>query len=207
MNYKKGNIMNTEFDLTQIQPGDVILTQWCGFEISSLGIKLANFFKRGYAERGWTHSALSIGEGKIVEALTSGIKVNDISEEYLQGGKYNLLILRHKKRTPEGIQKAIDFCKKEKGDKYNFWGLGYFVLCNFLPENLHFILDYDVVERFFKIKDSYFCSELVSTGFQKGNIYCFERLPYKVMPIDFYNPLWFDTIGIIGTPPKENKLL
>ena len=188
----------------EIIPGDVILTNGRNFEWGSLPIKIANFFSRGYKERGWTHAALYIGNGNVVEAFPGGIVQRNFADSYLSG-KYNLLILRHKKASEEAIKKAIDFCIHEEGAKYDWRALTYFLLFNFLPVGLHFIIDNDFIGARFNVNDSYFCSELVASGFKEADAYCFEREPYKVMPIDFNNYLWFDIVDKIDLPKIENQ--
>ena len=186
----------------KIKSGDVILTCYRGMNWGSLPIKIANFFKRGYRERGWTHAALYVGNNTVVEAFPGGIVRRNFKDSYLNG-TYNLLILRHKKANEEDLKQAVAFCVSEESKKYDFRALIYFLLYNFLPQGLHFLLEKDFIGDCFNVNDSYFCSELVSTGFKKADIYCFEKEPYKIMPIDFYNYLWFDIIERIEA--LENK--
>lgn len=177
----------------KLQPGDVVLTCGRGFEFGSLPIRIANFFKRGYGDRGWTHAALYIGDGQVVEAFPGGIVSRNFKDAYLSG-KFDLLALRPKHRDSQAIAKTIAFCKSEVSKKYDFRALIYFALFNFLPAGLHFLLDKKFLGDCFNVNDSYFCSEMIATGLQKSDVYCFENPPYKVMPIDFYNDIWFDVV-------------
>jgi len=177
----------------KLQPGDVVLTCGRGFELGSLPIRTANFFKKGYGERGWTHAALYIGNGQVVEAFPGGIVCRNFKEFY-STDKFDLLALRPKKADAQAIVKVIAFCKAEVSKKYDWRALIYFALYNFLPAGLHFLLDKKFLGDCFNVNDSYFCSELIATGFQKSDSYCFENPPYKVMPIDFYNNIWFDVV-------------
>jgi len=192
--------------IAKIMPGDIILTNGRSFELGSLPIKIANFFNRGYKERGWTHAALYIGDDNVVEAFPGGIVKRSFTASYLND-KYNLFVLRHKKASHEDIEKVISFCADEEGKKYDFRALIYFLLYNFLPVGLHFILEKNYVGNCFNVNESYFCSELVATGFKEAGIYSFEREPYKVMPIDFDNYLWFDTVDKLEITKKENLIL
>lgn len=173
-----------------LQPGDVVLTCGLGFQIGSLPIRIANFFKRGYRDRGWTHAALFIGNGEIVEAFPGGIVRRNFKDSYLNG-KFDLLVLRRKKIDSQAIAKVIAFCTSAVSQKYDVRALIYFALYNFLPQGWHFLLEKNFLGDCFNVNGSYFCSELVATGFQEADIYCFENQPYKVMPMDFYNDIWF----------------
>jgi hypothetical protein len=189
----------------KLKPGDVILTAHKGFKFESALIKIANFFKRGYKERNWTHSALYIGDGQIVEVFPKGAIQRKFRDGYLDN-KHNLLVLRHKKASQEQLRKAIDFCVSEESKKYDFRGMFYFVAYDIMPEGLHFILENDFIGSWFKVEDSYFCSELVSSAFLAADAYCFEKEPAKVMPIDFYNHLWFDLVDKYQMPENRESL-
>jgi uncharacterized protein YycO len=197
--------MDELFDslLNKIKPGDVILTASRKISLFSLFIKMANFFKRGYRKRKWTHAAIYVGEGNVIEAFPQGIVKRNFKEAYFNG-EYDLLVLRHKNASLDKLMKAVEFCCKEKGQKYDFRGLLYFLLFNLTPHQLHFLFDNNFIGDCFNVNEAYFCSELVSTGFKEAGIYCFEREPYKVMPIDFYNELLFDIVAKVEIPKKEN---
>lgn len=185
----------------KLNRGDVILTSGRGFALGSLPIKIANFFKRGYQERGWTHAALYIGNGEVVEAFPGGIVKRSFKKSYLND-KYDLLVLRPKKADQASLDKAVGFCVSEESKEYDFRALIYFLLYNVMPHGLHFILERDFIGDCFNINNSYFCSELIATGLKEADAYCFEKDPYKVMPIDFYNSLWFDVIEKAVEPQK-----
>lgn len=192
--------------LESLLPGDVILTAHNEFERNSLCIKIANFFYRGLKDKDWTHSALYIGEGQIVEACPDGVKTSDLKQKYIDNN-YQVLVLRHKNASKQALKATVDFCKTQSGDKYDWLGLTYFLLYNFMPVQLHFLLEDDLIWSWFRVSNSYFCSELVSTGFEEANIYCFEEKPYKIMPVDFYNELLFQEVTKIGVLQKQSKWL
>lgn len=192
--------------LDDILPGDVILTARHIFERDSSFIKLANFFNNGLAYKDWTHAAFYIGNGQIVEACTDGVKTSDLQKKYLDND-YEIVVLRHKNASSAQLQIALDFCKSATGDKYDWRGLTYFLLYNFIPLQFHFILENDFIGSMFHAYNSYFCSELVATGFQTAGIYCFEWDPYKVLPIEFYNELLFKVVGKIGPEKPPNNWL
>ncbi len=193
---EKSPIENAEIIEKKLAVGDVIVVNQIGFKLStSLFIKLANFLKNGYKDRGWTHSAVYIGEGKIMEALAApiGVVENNLRDTYLQG-THNFLILRHKNATEDRLRKVAEFCISEKGKKYDSRGIGYFLILNIIPTQLHFLLKIHSWGEKFNDKGKFFCSELVSRGFQEAGLYCFEEESYKIMPADFNNPLLFDVV-------------
>lgn len=191
---KMAYIDNSEAIEKKLSLGDVIIVNEIGFKLStSLFIKLANFLKNGYRDRGWTHSALYIGDGNIIEAFPTGIVVRSFKDAYLQG-THNFLILRHKNCSREKLEQVVKYCLSEKGKKYDTRGIIYFLVLNLIPRQLHFILKINSWAEKFNEKDKFFCSELVSKGYQEGGLYCFEEESYKIMPADFNNRLLFDLI-------------
>ncbi len=172
-----------------LSPADVILVSHLGFS----PIKIGNFCKDGYHKRIWTHVALYVGDGDIVEAIPNGIIKRKLREAYLDG-KTGLKVLRKKHLTPETAGRIVNFCAQTPGEPYDSRALIFFPLANLLPPSLSFILTPGYLGHFFKVKNSYFCSELVSTGFKQADSYCFEREPFQVMPVDFDNDLLFDEI-------------
>lgn len=187
----------------KLKRGDVILTSGRGFALGSLPIKIANFFKKGYQQRGWTHAAFYIGNGEVIEAFPGGIVRRNFKESYLNG-KHDLLVLRSRKASQEALERAVNFCASEESKKYDFRALIYFLMYNIMPHGLHFILEKDFIGDCFNVNDSYFCSELIATGLKNADAYCFEKDPHKVMPIDFYNQLWFDEVEKWVEDPKKS---
>jgi hypothetical protein len=199
----------TKMFLEQLLPGDVLLTSERGLFLSGVFIKLANFFKRGSEYKDWTHSALYVGENYVVEAVPDkNVRIVNLVTTYPLE-RFQIMVLRHPNANTLKLSQVVSFCKKqvETGDKYNLWGLTYFLFYNFIPMQVHFLLDNDLVDKIFRIKNTYFCSELVSDGFKNAEIYCFEREPYKVMPVDFANDLIFQKIGTFGISIPNRKWL
>lgn len=192
--------------IDKLVPGDIVLTNGKGINLGSLPIKLANFFIRGYKERHWTHSALYIGDNQIVEAFPGGIVKRNFEESYLNEN-FELLILRHNNASQAILQEAVGFCKNSVSKGYDFRALLYFLFYNLTPPQIHFIWGDAFLGKCFNLRDAYFCSELVSTGLLVAGVYCFEREPYKVMPIDFNNKLLFDEVAKVEFPRKENSFI
>lgn len=187
--------------LLRLQPGDVILTSHLGFS----PIKIGNFCKNGYSKRVWTHAALYIGNGEVVEAFPNGIVRRKLEEAYLAEKKSGLRILRKKHLPPEKAAQIVSFCAQTSGKPYDLRAIIYFPLANLLPPSLSFILTPGYLGHWFNQEDSYFCSELLSEAYEQADAYCFEREPFQVMPVDFDNSLLFDEVAVVHIPGKEKQ--
>lgn len=187
--------------LSVLSPGDVILTSRLGFNI----IKIGNFCKNGYHKRVWTHAALYLGDGDIMEAFPGGIVRRKLKDAYLSGEKVGLKMLRRKYLTPDVAQRITTFCAQAKGEPYDTRALIFFPLANLLPPSLSFLLTPGYLGNLLNQEKSYFCSELISQGFREADAYCFEREPFQVMPVDFANDLLFDEVTTIPIPGKEKQ--
>ena len=185
----------------KLQPGDVILTSHLEFSV----IKIGNFCKNGYGRRVWTHSALYIGNGEIVEAFPKGIVRRKLKEAYLDEKKTGLRILRRKHLPQDAVGRIVSFCTQAPGKPYDLRALIYFPLANLLPPSLSFVLTPGYLGHWFNQPGSYFCSELLSEAFEQADAYCFEREPFQVMPADFDNELLFDEVAVVEIPGKERQ--
>lgn len=189
-----------------LKPGDIILTNERGTEWFTPLIKISNFYKVGYKNRGWEHSILYLGQDKIVEANPDGITSSSLIEDYF-GGYCNFVVLRHKFATQDAIDKWTKFCLFLRGKEYDFKAFVYFIFYSIFPTSLHFLLGKDSDDSCFNIKDAFFCAELIASGMREANIYCFERAPSKIRPIDFYNELIFDVVATYEEPNKDSKFI
>jgi len=191
-----------------LRPGDVLLVHLNSFHMSSLPIRLGNFFKRGFAERKWTHTAMYVGDGKVIESLAFGVGVveRDFADTYLKG-THNIRVLRHKNASPEKLRKAVEFCKSQVGDKYEQAEQVYFVLNYLVSPSFRFALENEFVDRLFRNERSFFCSQLVARSFLEAGCYPFERAPRKIMPLDFYNRFVFDKVAEMILPHKERRIV
>lgn len=186
------NVAVNPLDL--IRPGDILVTSQRGFRPLSLPIRFANFCLRGYVDRIWTHAAVYVGNGEVVEAFPTGIVARSVEDAYFKNN-YEYLILRRK--TAAGnvdYSKTIDFCRAKVGYKYDNKALTYFALMNIVPPTLRWIIDNPIVDKALNTKDAFFCSELAGTVLLEANEYCFDRPPQQVMPVDFKNDYCFEVI-------------
>ncbi len=192
--------------LSEMIPGDIIVTSVRGMKsIGSLPIRFANYFKRGYDDRIWTHSALYIGSGDVVEAFPAGIVKRNFKAAYLGQNAYDLVVLRRHSATPEELKAAIDFCVAQAGRSYDVKAIAYFVIMNLLPPTMNWIMRSKLLDKCLNTENSYFCSELVAQSLIESNQYCFDREPYQVMPVDFKNSFGFQTIAEIRDQKNTNK--
>jgi hypothetical protein len=190
-----------------LKPGDIILTN----EVDSPSwytpiIKISNFYKVGYGNRGWEHSVLYLGNDRIIEANPEGITESSFSESYLNC-YCNFLVLRHRFAKSEDVEKVITVLTNLKGKEYDFGAFIYFIFYSIFPNSLHFLLGRDTDDSCYNVKDAYFCAELIATGLRYANVYCFERAPSKIRPIDFCNELIFEKVALYLEPDKDSKIV
>ena len=188
-----GLAVNT-VDLEDLRPGDIILTARRWTNLGTLLIRVGNFFKRGYRDRIWSHSAVYVGDGKIVEALPGGVVETDLREGYFHRDR-DLRVLRHRRMGAEKGEQVAAYAREAVGHKYDGRQELYFVLNDLFAPSLRFALENRFFDRLFAFRDAYFCSELVANAFFRAGVYPFEREPRKIMPIDCLNPLQFDEVG------------
>lgn len=192
--------------LNKLLPGDVLVVR--DKIISSLPIvliRLANFSKLGYDKRLWNHCAIYIGNNEIIEAFPKGVERNKLAESYLNN-KFEIVAIRKKSASKENLLKAIEYCTQHVGKKYDYGAVVYFLLLKLLPSSLDFVLNSKTVDKCLNKKDAFFCSELVADGLLKANEYTFDRDPDKIMPVDFYNDLCFDTVVVVKEDKKESSI-
>jgi len=188
--------------LELMRAGDVVVTSQRGIKsLGSLPVRFGNLFKRGYEYRMWTHAAIYVGNGEIVEAQQEGIARKGFLEAYLNKTDFDFVVLRRISLTDEEVEKAVGFCKKQAGREYDKKALAYFLLVNLMPPTLSFILESRTLNRCLNTEAAYFCSELVAKSFLEAKQYCFDRPPYHVMPVDFYNEYGFEKV----TERRKNK--
>jgi uncharacterized protein YycO len=180
--------------LADLRPGDVVLTARRWTNLGTLLIRVGNFFKRGYRDRIWSHSAVYVGDGKIVEALPGGVVETDLQAGYFHQDR-DLRVLRHRRMSAEEGEQVAAYAREAVGHKYDGRQELYFVLNDLFAPSLRFALESRFFDRVFAFRDAYFCSELVANAFYRAGVYPFEREPRKIMPIDCLNPLQFEEVG------------
>lgn len=181
--------------LEKLRPGDVIVTSQRGINPGSWPIRFANFSRHGYRKRIWTHAAIYIGEGQVVEAFPSGITRRGLREAYLDQ-PFDIVCLRRKGLAgTQDFNKAVEFSKGKIKSQYDFKALSYYVILDLLPSIFHFLLNTQWFNDLVNDKNTFYCSELVATAYLEQDVYCFDRKPSQVMPVDFYNKFCFEVIA------------
>ena len=170
------NYQQPEVDISKIKKGDLVLTG-TNKNIESSFIKISNILTNGMDAKFWTHVAVHIGDGKLIEALPKGIGYSSI-EEYLKKGEI-LKVFRHKHiKDDVALDRVIAFCEKvkEEGCSYGWVGLSFYVLASFLPVSLNFIFDNKLIDRLCNLDKAYFCSELAADAYKEAG--------HRVTPYD-----------------------
>ena len=175
-------------DISILKKGDIILTGKMSL-IDSWYIQLSNTLTRKIKHRFWTHAAIYRGSGLLWEAQPEGIIEKDINE-YLKNG-YMIRVLRHKYIQDEAIiDKVLKFCEDQKGYKYGWLGLGFYVLSSFAPVSFNFIFDNVIFDKWCHLDKAYFCSELIVDAFDEAGCPISPYDGWRVKPTDFIsNPL------------------
>lgn len=190
----------SSISIQNMQEGDILLTstRFRGVkDLSSAAIRLVNFMRYGFNRRDWTHVAVYIGDGKIVEAMPGEmIKPKSLEQTYLTREDCTIKLVRRLEVSAEKRKKIADACKSLGNEKsYDFTALLYFLIANILPKD-HKLLEAENLGNAFNAEDKYFCSELVAEGLRQAEIYCFEKEPHQIMPAQFDDPESFVTIGV-----------
>ena len=182
-----------KIDVSLLRKGDVILTG-TNKNLSSFYIKISNLLTIGMDSKFWTHAALHMGDGKLIEAQPKGICFNSI-DAYLKNGAL-VKVYRHKYISDDrALDRLIDFCleQKKKDCKYGVGGLLFYVLASFLPLNMAFIFDNDKVDKFCNLDNAYFCSELVAEAYEKAGHKIDSYDAWRIKPSYFMeNPFFVE---------------
>ncbi|MGH8724306.1 MAG: YiiX/YebB-like N1pC/P60 family cysteine hydrolase [Burkholderiales bacterium] len=95
-----------------LQPGDIILTS--APTLWSVGIRLMTWAPV-------SHAALYVGDGRVVEAVRSGVRVRRV-EELLEEQSL-ALVLRYPELSPEQTLNISDYALQQAGAQYNSVGV------------------------------------------------------------------------------------
>lgn len=95
-----------------LKPGDIILR--CTDSLGSQAIELAHWSR-------YSHVALYIGDGQIIDAMPNGVHTRPLSEMLSDSNRAS--VLRVPDLSPAQAQAAIRAAKAQEGAAYNFTGL------------------------------------------------------------------------------------
>lgn len=183
-----------KIDVKQLRKGDIILTG-TNKNISSWYIKISNLLTNGMGSKFWTHAALHMGSGKLIEAQPKGLCFNSI-DAYLKKGVL-IKVYRHKYISDDRVlDRLIKFCldQKKKDCKYGTIGLLFYAFASFLPVSMGFIFDNDHVDRICKLDNAYFCSELVAEAYENTGYKISSHDSWRIKPSDFIGNPFFEEV-------------
>lgn len=162
---KNKNVIKKKMLEDKLKPGDVILVG----KPSPIGFLIEKFTKGPY-----THSALYIGDGNIIESAWNGVVMTTLDK--YENYPYKTA-MRHKTANKNLLQASIQWAYSQVGKGYDYLGL--FGIAN----SLILRKDYNALDD----KDKYWCSELIADAFIKSSIDVdFSPDTWKVSPNDFY---------------------
>ncbi|MDP3791721.1 MAG: hypothetical protein Q8R38_06735 [Candidatus Omnitrophota bacterium] len=179
---------NVISDISVLKKGDIILTGKASLA-DSWYIQLSNALTRKLKHRFWTHAAIYRGNGMLWEAQPEGIIEKDINI-YLKNG-YLIRAFRHKYiQDNDVIDKVLKFCEEQKGFKYGWGGLIFYVVSTFVPISFNFIFENKIVDEWCHMDKAYFCSELIVDAFDEAGHPVSPYDGWRVKPSDFIsNPV------------------
>lgn len=175
-------------DISILKKGDIILTGKTSLA-DSWYIQLSNALTRKLKHRFWTHAAIYRGNGLLWEAQPEGIIEKDVNE-YMKNG-YIIRAFRHKyiQNSPV-IDQVLKFCEDQKGYKYGWFGLIFYVISTFMPISFNFVFDNIFFDKVCHLDKAYFCSELIVDAFGEMGHPISPYDGWRVKPSDFIsNPL------------------
>lgn len=175
-------------DISLLKKGDVILTGKLSLQYSWY-IQFSNALTRKLKHRFWTHAAIYRGDGMLWEAQPEGVIEKEI-DEYMKDG-HMIRAFRHKYIKDDAvIERVLKFCEEQKGFRYGWLGLVFYVFSTFTPVSLNFIFDNRFVDKWCRLDKAYFCSELIADAFEEAGHPVSPYDGWRVKPSDFIsNPV------------------
>lgn len=184
---------NVISDISILKKGDIILTGKMSL-IDSWYIQISNALTRKLKHRFWTHAAIYRGNGLLWEAQPEGIIGKDINE-YLKNG-YMVRAFRHKYIQDDAvIDRVLKFCEEQKGYKYGWLGLCFYIASIFMPISFNFIFDNDTIDKWCHLDKAYFCSELIVDAFNNVEYPISPYDGWRVKPSDFISNPSLEKVG------------
>jgi uncharacterized protein YycO len=170
--------------LDRLQPGDIILTS--ASTLRSGGIRLMTWSSV-------SHAALYIGEGRIVEALGSGVQVRRLEELLLE--ESIAVVLRYPGLSPDEQMQIADYALEKAGARFNFVGVTFQVpfsvvrrACELplLPGAVRdaCVRSVGVLSYLAASETQLFCSQLVMQAYQHAGVQVTDADPRLITPAD-----------------------
>lgn len=128
----------------------------------------------------WSHASILTPDFKIYESWTTGVrKVDDYRQDQTPGTVVHFFDVIG--LTDEQSEKVIEFCNKQLGKKYDFWGIFGFLF-----------------RKKYESSNKWFCSELVYAAFKYAGVELLNDIEaYKVSPTHLsYSPFLIFSFGV-----------
>ena len=170
--------------LDRLQPGDIVLTS--ASTLRSAGIRLMTWSSV-------SHAALYIGEGRIVEALGSGVHVRPLEELLLE--ESIAVVLRYPGLNPGQQLLITDYALEKTGTRFSFVGVTFQVpfsvtrrACELplLPEAVRdaCVRSVGLLNYLAASETQLFCSQLVMQAYQHAGVQVTDADPRLITPAD-----------------------
>lgn len=180
--------------LDRLRPGDIVLTGTNS--MASFQIKMANILTNGMDSKYWTHVAVHVGGGNLIEAQTHGVQFNTIGH-YQQTGAL-IRVFRHKYLRDEAFfAKVVAYCRAMEAQKCKYgWGaVLFYTLSIAMPDICDWVFDNRYVDTLLNLDNSFFCSELAATAYQEAGARISQFDNWRIKPSDFiWNPLFEEAV-------------
>ncbi len=159
----------TQISISSLKPADILLSTGSG--------AVSNVIRKGTGSR-FSHAALYIGNGNIIEAIGTGV-VNQSLKSAMSDDTL-VVVFRHKTISPSQAATAISYARKQVGKKYDASGaassasgspvviaVGFIMgpIGTVLTTGLSAAGAYNAINS----EGSFYCSELVAHAFAKAN--------------------------------------
>lgn len=167
-----------------LEPGDIILTS--APTLRSVGIRL-------FTLSSVSHAALYIGDGRIVEALGSGVRERPLEE--LLREENVALVLRYPGLTRDEQLEMLDYARQKTGARFNYFGATLHVpfsltrrICELplLPGTIRdaCLRSMGVFSYAAATESQLFCSQLVMQAYQRAGVQVTDADPRLLTPAD-----------------------
>ena len=167
-----------------LQPGDILLTT--DPTLTSASIRLMTFAPV-------SHAAVYVGDGKVAEAVGSGVRVRDL-EEFLAEAAV-ALVLRYPELTAEQAALIGQYAVNKSGTGFNFLGVSLHIpfsigrrLCELPLVSLAVrdgcIRSMGVLHHLAASENRLFCSQLVLQAYRHAGVLVTDADPRLISPAD-----------------------
>lgn len=201
--YSKNQYEQKTIDISKLKKGDIVLIG-SNINQASVYIKISNILTNGINNKFWSHVAIHIGDGKLIEAQQTGIVYNTI-HNYLEKNEL-VKVYRHKYINSDDIlNKVVCFCEQQKQEcaAYGWAGLGFYVLSTFIPVSCNWLFRNKHVDQWCNVDNAYFCSELVAEAYKEAGHPITPYDSWRIKPGDFEKNPFFKEVNNPQSSPVE----